>query len=115
MLYSIYKNKGRFMSSVAEYKEILASKFDTNAAIGLDEIFQFDLEGELFHLVVTDGAFQLLEGEHDDPSVTLQLKSATLKGLLDGSINGMTAFMMGKVKAIGNMMLATKLTQLFPA
>ena len=103
------------MSSVAEYKEILASKFDANAAAGLDEVFQFDLEGDLFHLVVADGSYELLEGEHDDPSVTLQLKSATLKGLLDGSVNGMTAFMMGKIKAIGNMMLATKLTQLFPA
>lgn len=103
------------MSSVAEYKEILANKFDANAAVGLDEIFQFDLEGELFHLVVANGSYEILAGEHDDPSVTLQLKSDTLKGLLDGSVNGMTAFMMGKVKAIGNMMLATKLTQLFPA
>ena len=103
------------MSSVAEYKQILANKFNPSAAAGLNEVFQFDLEGELFHLVVTDGSYDILEGEHDDPSVTLQLKSATLKGLLDGSVNGMTAFMMGKVKAIGDMMLATKLTQLFPA
>lgn len=103
------------MSSVAEYKEILASKFDANAAAGLDEVFQFDLEGELFHLIVKDGEYAIEAGEHDDPSVTLQLASDTLKGLLDGSVNGMTAFMMGKVKAIGNMMLATKLSQLFPA
>ncbi|WP_435274422.1 SCP2 sterol-binding domain-containing protein [Psychrobium sp. nBUS_13] len=103
------------MSSVAEYKEILANKFNPSAAAGLNEVFQFDLEGELFHLIVADGSYDILEGEYDDPSVTLQLKSATLKGLLDGSVNGMTAFMMGKVKAIGDMMLATKLTQLFPA
>ncbi|NRA72336.1 MAG: SCP2 sterol-binding domain-containing protein [Gammaproteobacteria bacterium] len=103
------------MSTVNEYKEILASKFNTAAAAGVDEIFQFDLEGELFHLIVADSAYEIHEGEHDDPSVTLSLKSATLKGLLDGSVNGMTAFMMGKVKATGNMMLATKLTQLFPA
>lgn len=103
------------MSTVTEYKELLASKFNPEAASGVDEVFQFDLEGELFHLVVAAGGYELLEGEHDDPSVTLQLKSDTLKGLLDGSVNGMTAFMMGKIKAIGNMMLATKLTQLFPA
>ncbi|NRA82773.1 MAG: SCP2 sterol-binding domain-containing protein [Gammaproteobacteria bacterium] len=103
------------MSTVSEYQEILASKFDSAAASGVDEVFQFDLEGELFHLVVADGAYEIHDGEHDDPSVTLSLKSKTLKGLLDGSVNGMTAFMMGKIKATGNMMLATKLTQLFPA
>jgi len=103
------------MSTITEYQELLSTKFNASAANGVDEIFQFDLEGELFHLVVTDGAYELIEGENDDPSVTLQLKSATLKGLLDGSVNGMTAFMMGKIKATGNMMLATKLTQLFPA
>ena len=103
------------MSTVAVYKDILASKFDQSAAQGVDEVFQFDLEGEYFHLVISDGNYDLVEGEHDDPSVTLTLKDATLKGLLDGSVNGMTAFMMGKIKAAGNMMLATKLTQLFPA
>ncbi|NRA61455.1 MAG: SCP2 sterol-binding domain-containing protein [Psychrobium sp.] len=103
------------MSTVAQYQEILASKFDKSAAQGVDEVFQFNLEGELFHLVINDGSYDLIEGEHDDPSVTLSLKGATLKGLLDGSVNGMTAFMMGKIKAAGNMMLATKLTQLFPA
>ncbi|NRA53189.1 MAG: SCP2 sterol-binding domain-containing protein [Gammaproteobacteria bacterium] len=103
------------MSVINEYQEILASKFNANAASGVDEIFQFDLEGSYFHLVIADGAYELLDGEHDDPSVTLSLANKTLIGLLDGSVNGMTAFMMGKIKATGNMMLATKLTQLFPA
>ncbi|MDP2561799.1 SCP2 sterol-binding domain-containing protein [Psychrobium sp. 1_MG-2023] len=103
------------MSIVAEYTEILGRKFNSQAAAGVNEVFQFDLEGELFHLIIADAKFELVEGEHQDPSVTLILKSSTLKGLLDGSVNGMTAFMMGKVKAVGDMMLATKLPQLFPA
>jgi putative sterol carrier protein len=103
------------MSTINEYEQILASKFDSAAASGIDEIFQFDLEGNYFHLIIADGGYEISDGEHDDPSVTLMLASKTLKGLLDGSVNGMTAFMMGKIKATGNMMLATKLTQLFPA
>jgi putative sterol carrier protein len=34
---------------------------------------------------------------------------------MSGDINGMTAFMTGKLKATGNVMLATKLTSLFPS
>ena len=35
-------------------------------------------------------------------------------GVMSGEMDGMQAFMMGKLRAEGNMMLATKLNVLFP-
>lgn len=95
--------------------EKLQSRFDSQAASGMDEVFQFHFSDAGSHyLVVKDGSLEIREGEHEDPSVSLSLSTDTLKGVMSGDINGMTAFMTGKLKATGNVMLATKLTSLFP-
>ncbi|PMR77446.1 SCP2 sterol-binding domain-containing protein [Billgrantia endophytica] len=94
----------------------LQDRFDPQAAEGMDDVFQFHFSDNGSHyLVVKDGSLAIEEGEHDDPSVSLSLSTDTLKGVMNGEINGMTAFMTGKLKATGNVMLATKLTSLFPA
>ncbi|MHB0775337.1 SCP2 sterol-binding domain-containing protein [Halomonas sp. WWR20] len=93
----------------------LQSRFDPNAAQGMDEVFQFNLsDAENYYLHINDGNLDVQQGDHDDPSVTLSMDSDTLKGIMDGDIDGMQAFMSGKLKATGNIMLATKLTSLFP-
>lgn len=101
------------MPGLNDYFEQISQKFNPSAAKGMEEVFQFDVDGDIFHLTIDDGCYTLNRGEHEDPSVTIQLSGNTLGGLLDGSVNGMTAFMMGKIKAIGDMMLATKLQQIF--
>lgn len=93
----------------------LQARFDPDAAQGMDDIFQFRFDdNEAYYLIVKDGTLDVQQGEHDDPSVTLSMSTDTLKGIMNGDINGMTAFMSGKLKATGNVMLATKLTSLFP-
>ncbi|GHE19502.1 SCP2 sterol-binding domain-containing protein [Halomonas urumqiensis] len=93
----------------------LHSHFDPQAAQGMDEVFQFHFSDAGSHyLVVKDGTLDVKEGEHDAPSVSLSMSTDTLKGVMNGEINGMTAFMTGKLKASGNVMLATKLSSLFP-
>ncbi|WP_346798285.1 SCP2 sterol-binding domain-containing protein [Halomonas sp. Bachu 37] len=96
--------------------EKLQSRFDPEAAKGMDEVFQFHFSDAGSHyLVIKDGTLGVHEGEHDDPSVSLSMSTDTLKGIMSGDINGMTAFMTGKLKATGNVMLATKLSSLFPS
>jgi putative sterol carrier protein len=94
----------------------LHSRFNPDAAQGMDEVFQFHFsdEGD-HHLIVKDGNLEVVEGEHEDPSVSLSMSTEVLKGLMSGEINGMTAFMTGKIKATGNVLLATQLTTLFPS
>lgn len=103
------------MTTVAEIINSLNSRFNAEAAAGLDLVFQFDIEdGNTYHLVVKDGTCDVKEGSHEDPSVTLIMDSDTMVGVMTGAENGMQAFMMGKIRAEGNMMLATKLNELFP-
>ena len=95
--------------------EKLQDRFNPDAAQDMSEVFQFHFsDAGDYYLNIHEGTLDINEGEHDDPSISLSMESATLKGIMNGEINGMTAFMAGKLKATGNVMLATKLTSLFP-
>ncbi|WP_158773644.1 SCP2 sterol-binding domain-containing protein [Cobetia sp. L2A1] len=95
--------------------DMLKNRFNPEAAKGMDEVFQFNItDSDDYHMIIKDGTLDVAEGEHDDPSVTLSTDSETLKGVMKGEVDGMQAFMTGRLKATGNIMLATKLTSLFP-
>src|SRR5690554_647173 len=100
--------------SVDQISEELDHKFNAEAAQSLDLVFQFDIEDDkTYHLVSKDGTCKLHEDPHDDPSVTLIMNSETLEGIVSGESDGMQAFMAGQLRAEGDMMLATKLGELF--
>ena len=102
------------MSTVADIINSMQSKFNPSAAAGLDLIFQFNIEdGENYALVVKDGTCAVEEGVNPNANVTLILDTDTLKGITTGETDGMQAFMAGKLRAEGDMMLAMKLSELF--
>ncbi|HLV17839.1 MAG TPA: SCP2 sterol-binding domain-containing protein [Pseudomonas sp.] len=102
------------MSTVADIINSMQSKFNPSAAAGLDLIFQFNIEdGENYALLVKDGTCSVEQGENPNANVTLILDTETLKGITSGETDGMQAFMAGKLRAEGDMMLAMKLSELF--
>lgn len=101
------------MSDISKVFTKMESKFDATAAAGFDAVFQFAIEDEFHHLIIEDQKCHAKVGEHDDPSVTLIMDETTFLELIQGKINGMQAFMSGKLKTEGNMMLATRLSDLF--
>lgn len=103
------------MSTVDETIQGMKAKFNASAAAGLDLVFQFNIEDdENFYTVIKDGTCAVNKGEADDPNVTLIMDSETLNGVISGETDGMQAFMGGKLRAEGDMMLALKLGELFP-
>lgn len=101
--------------SVRNTFEQLEKNFNPEAAAGRDLVYQFEIEDDkTYHFVIKDGTCQLVEGPHEDPSVTLIMDSETLQGIVSGETDGMQAFMAGQLRAEGDMMLATKLGELFP-
>ena len=104
------------MTDVAKAVEAMKAKFNPFAFYGLDLVFGFRIDdSKNFSLVVKDKTCELKEGENPDVQVTLVMDSETLEGIVDGSTDGMQAFMGGKLRAEGDMMLAMKLSELFPA
>ncbi|MCU1717465.1 SCP2 sterol-binding domain-containing protein [Pseudomonas sp. 5P_3.1_Bac2] len=103
------------MMSVADIVQTMHSKFNASAAAGLDLVFQFNIEdAENYALIVKDGTCTVEQGDNPNANVTLILDSETLKGITSGETDGMQAFMAGKLRAEGDMMLAMKLGELFP-
>lgn len=104
------------MSNANAIFETMVARFDSSAAGDMSAIFQFEIDdGEDHYISVDNGACQLGQGEHEDPTVTLGMDTETLTEVMSGELDGMQAFMQGKIRAEGDMMLATKLTDIFPA
>ncbi len=96
--------------------EQMLGRFNAAAAGSLDAVFQYQIEDiGAYHLVIRDGNCVLGSGEHQSPSVSLIMSEQTLAEILAGETDGMQAFMSGQLKATGDLMLATRLPDLFPA
>ena len=111
------EDKKMALTSVKEVFDKMPAVFNANAAQGLDAIFQYDITGDnggSWNVVIKDGACQVNEGIHASPSVTLTMSDDTWLGIVNKQTNGMQAFMTGKLKASGNIMLAQRIEQLFP-
>lgn len=101
------------MSKIVEILTKIESRFIASAASGLDVVFQFSIDDETHHFVIKNGTCQLVAGEHNDANVTLITDENTFDDMVAGELSGMQAFLSGRVKAEGELMLATRLSDLF--
>ncbi len=104
------------MATVAEIFGNLEKNIAANpeAATAADAVFQFDITGDAgatYVLNLKKGTTEnfVTEGASDDSNVTITVKDSDWMGIVDGSVNAMQAFMMGKIKVSGDMGLAMKL------
>ena len=103
------------MSQVSLLWDEMKRRFDPSAASGMDNTFQYDINGQGSWLIcIKEDTCEIVEGGSDDADVTLSMSLETLEGVINGSIDGMQAFMTGAVTAEGNIMLAPGLVDLFP-
>ena len=82
---------------------------------GITAVYQFVLEGEdggSYYLAFTDGAGVIAGGTAENPNITITMAASDFKSLVAGNLNAMSAFMSGKLKIKGDMMLAMKLQSL---
>ncbi|RDE24130.1 SCP-2 family sterol carrier protein [Motiliproteus coralliicola] len=102
------------MQSVREVMFKLPKKFQPEAAEGMEVVFQFVIDDEAHYcLTIEDQQCQVEEREHDDPNVTLLMDGETFVDIISGELGGTSAYMSGRLRAEGNVMLATQLSKLF--
>ncbi|MFN3535655.1 MAG: SCP2 sterol-binding domain-containing protein [Desulfatiglandales bacterium] len=103
--------------SVKEVFQKMPSVFDPNQAKNLEKVFLFEITGEQqgqYYVVIKNGTCQVEEGVHSSPDVTLTMSDETWLGMVNKEISGVKAFMTGKLKVKGDLMLAQRIYDLFP-
>jgi putative sterol carrier protein len=85
-------------------------------AAGVDAVIQYCLTGEEsgdFIITIRDGKCTVQEGKAQAARLTLTADGTELRDIFLGKVDGMMAFMQGKLKLAGDMNLAMRLTSLF--
>ena len=104
-------------TSVKEVFEKMPSVFNAAAAAGVNMVFQFHITGGQagdWNVDVSNGACTVSEGVHANPTVSLTMADEDWLAMCNGTLDGMTAFMSGKLKADGDIMAAQRIPSLFP-
>ena len=105
------------VTSVKEVFDGMPEAFNASEAQGLDAVFQFEITGEgggSWSVAIKEGGCEITEGTHDAPTTTLTMAGETWLAMVNGELNGMQAFMSGKLKVSGDIMLANRIPDLFP-
>jgi putative sterol carrier protein len=96
--------------------EAIAGRFQAEAAYGLNAVIQFDLTGDqaaTYHMTIRDQHLTLKEGPAGNADLILTMDTADFLDLMTGKLEGTEAFVSGKLKVSGDMMLAMQLAGIF--
>jgi putative sterol carrier protein len=105
------------VTSVKQYFDTLPDRFIASAAKGVKAVFQFELAGEgggTFHIKIDDGTMSVGEGATESPNTTIKMAANDYIEMVNGKLSGTMAFMKGKLKVTGNVMLAQKMQAFLP-
>ena len=95
----------------------LQKLFNPAAAAGLNKVIQLNITGEdagEHALKIHNQTCELVQLGANKPDLTLTVSDKDWIAITQGQLNPMNAFLSGKIKATGDMMLAMKIPNLFP-
>ncbi len=102
--------------TVKDLMERMPKAFLPEKAVGVDAVIQYHLTGEEggdWVVTIRDGQCTVEEGTAENPRLTLTADAQDYKDVILGKLDGMKAFMTGKLRLSGDLNLAMKLTNFF--
>ena len=100
--------------SVSDLLQKLPAAFNADEAAGTECTIQFNTSQPMY-ATIKDGKCSVTKGTAGNADVTLTMEDNDLVDLLKGDLNGMTAFMTGKLQLDGDIMLAQRISSMFDA
>ena len=107
----------RNFETVQDYFDTLETRFNAEAAKGVDAVIQWDITGDSggqWVATVKDASLNLSTGNHEKPNVTLNIDDENWVKLINGEAKGPMLVMKRKMKVKGNILLARKMEKMFP-
>jgi len=92
----------------------LKSAFDVSAAPAGDVIFELDIDGETFHVMVSGGSLDIMRGRHGHPAVCLRGDARTMRSIAFGREPIAAAERARRLTVTGDWDLAEVFTRMFP-
>jgi putative sterol carrier protein len=103
--------------SITDLMSKMPGAFVPEKAQGVDAVIHFKFTGAEpgeWNAVIKDGKCEVAQGiPSKAPTMTLTADSADYVKIFTGELDGMAAFMQGKIKLGGDLNLAMKLMQMF--
>jgi putative sterol carrier protein len=103
--------------TIPELMEKMPGAFLPEKAGDMDAVIHFKFTGAEageWNAVIKDGKCEVAQGiPRKQPSMTLTADSSDFIKIILGELDGMQAFMQGKIKLAGDLNLAMKLVQMF--
>jgi putative sterol carrier protein len=103
--------------TVAEIFEAMPSVFNPAAAAGMNKTLQWNITGDetgVWAFQIVNGEGTLIPGGVEKPDITFTVSDKDWTAITEGKLDATNAFMTGKLKIAGDMMLAMKVPNLFP-
>jgi putative sterol carrier protein len=104
------------MPTVKETFDLMPTKFKPANAAGINKTIQYEISGEgggTWHAVIKDGTCTVNAGPAPAADLTITMAAQDWLDMIGGKLNGQMAFMSGKLKLKGDMMLAQSMQTWF--
>src|SRR5579863_7920635 len=101
--------------TINELFEGMPAALNAQAAAGMNKTFQWNITGDeagVWAFKIVDGAGELIPDGVANPDITITVSGKDWISITEGKLDPTTAFMTGRVKIAGDMMLAMRLQQL---
>jgi putative sterol carrier protein len=102
--------------TINEFVEMMPKAFIPEKAVGVDAVIQFKFTGAQageWYVTIKDGKCAVAQGNAPAAKLTVTADSGDLIKIFSGQMDGMQAFMQGKLRVAGDMSLAMKLLSMF--
>lgn len=104
------------MATIAEIMQAMPAALVPEKAAGVNTTVQFDFTGEgggQYVMKIHDGVCEVSEGTAADAKTSVTVTASDYIDIAEGRLDGVKAFMGGRIKAKGDLMFMMKMQQMF--